>query len=185
MADVSNHAYQELNTLRSTAQTQQSYAALLGIEFGPYQAFGKRVLDLVISLALLPIALVLIAPLALLVRRDGGAAFYGHSRIGRDGRSFTCWKLRSMHSESDRLLREHLAANPEAAEEWARDQKLTNDPRITRLGNFLRKSSLDELPQLLNVIKGDMSLVGRAPSLKPKCRNMAPKSKPIAPDVRV
>ncbi|WP_244655451.1 sugar transferase [Sphingomonas sp. CFBP 13603] len=124
----------------------------------------SRLIDIVFSstafLILLPvIALICIA----IVVQDGGSPFFVHRRIGRGGRLFPCLKLRTMVLDSEARLRRHLEENPEAQAEWALDQKLRNDPRITPLGVFLRKSSLDELPQLLNVVWGHMSLVGPRP----------------------
>src|SRR3546814_18259657 len=95
----------------------------------------------------------------LIVKLDGGPAFFGHTRIGKDGRAFTCWKFRSMVVDSEEVLEEVLRRDPAARAEWNRDFKLSNDPRITAIGAFLRKSSLDELPQVFNVLKCDMSLV--------------------------
>lgn len=110
----------------------------------------------------------LLSPLLLLVtfliwRIDGAPILFGHYRVGKNGKLFKCWKFRSMRRDSDEVLAKLLKNDPAAREEWARDQKLTNDPRITPIGHFLRKSSLDELPQLLNVIKGEMALVGPRP----------------------
>ena len=92
-----------------------------------------------------------------------GPAFYAHRRIGKDGIYFNCYKFRSMVVDSDRRLQEYLRANPEAAKEWEETHKLKHDPRVTKIGAFLRKTSLDELPQLFNVIRGQMSLVGPRP----------------------
>ncbi|WP_052500886.1 sugar transferase [Jannaschia aquimarina] len=133
---------------------------------GMYRSTFKRVFDLVFALMLLPLIAPIVLVLWLAVRRDGGPGFFGHVRIGRDGKPFKCWKLRSMRVDAAAALVEHLAKNPDAAAEWARDQKLTVDPRVTPLGAFLRKSSLDELPQLWNVIRGDMSLVGPRPIVR-------------------
>ena len=123
----------------------------------------KRVFDIVASF----LALVLLAPLFLIVavaiKKDGGPAFYSHRRVGRDGAMFSCLKFRSMYEDSEKRLETLLAHNTEAKTEWEEHYKLKNDPRITRLGHFLRESSIDELPQLLNVLKGDMSLVGPRP----------------------
>lgn len=94
---------------------------------------------------------------------DPGPVFYGHRRIGRDGRQFPCWKFRSMTMNADLRLAELLASNPDAAREWRETQKLRDDPRVTPLGRILRKTSLDELPQLLNVLVGQMSVVGPRP----------------------
>lgn len=131
-----------------------------------YTRFGKRALDLTIALLLVPLIAPVVLVLALMVRRDGGAALFGHRRIGRNGKAFKCWKIRTMVPDAERRLLAYLRENPEAAAEWARDHKLENDPRITRLGNFLRRSSLDELPQLWNVIRGEMSLVGPRPIVR-------------------
>ena len=92
-----------------------------------------------------------------------GPIFYGHKRIGRHGKPFTAWKFRSMRINSDQILREHLERNPAAREEWNLTHKLRDDPRVVRFGQFLRRTSLDELPQIWNVLKGDMSLVGPRP----------------------
>ena len=97
------------------------------------------------------------------VKQDGGAAIYGHERIGKDGKPFKCLKFRSMVTNSKEVLEELLANNPDAKTEWDETFKLKNDPRITKIGHFLRKTSLDELPQLFNVLKGEMSLVGPRP----------------------
>jgi lipopolysaccharide/colanic/teichoic acid biosynthesis glycosyltransferase len=113
------------------------------------------------------VLLVLLAPafllLAAIVRLDGGRAFYGHERIGLGGRRFACLKFRSMVMDSQARLEALLASDPEARAEWAATRKLKRDPRITGVGRFLRKTSLDELPQLLNVLRGEMSLVGPRP----------------------
>ena len=101
---------------------------------------------------------------ALAVRCLGpGPVLFSHVRIGRHGRLFKAWKFRTMRADGDVVLREHLATDPAARAEWARDHKLTRDPRVTPVGRFLRKSSLDELPQLWNVLRGEMSLVGPRP----------------------
>lgn len=130
---------------------------------GRYLRMGKRIFDLTLILLSLPITLPVIAIMALLVMRDGASPFFGHKRIGRDGQEFYCWKLRSMVPDSAERLRAHLAANPAAKAEWEANFKLDDDPRITRIGNFLRKSSLDELPQILNILRGEMSCVGPRP----------------------
>jgi Undecaprenyl-phosphate galactose phosphotransferase WbaP len=123
----------------------------------------KRAFDLVAACAALLFLGALMVVTAMLVRRDRGPALYAHCRIGLHGRRFRCLKFRTMVRDADRVLEAHLAASPEAAEEWARDRKLREDPRLTPLGRFLRKSSIDELPQLINVLKGEMSLVGPRP----------------------
>jgi exopolysaccharide production protein ExoY len=124
----------------------------------------KRALDVVASGLGLFFLLPLLLPIALLIKlTDGGPIFFGHRRVGRYGSTFVCWKFRSMRQDGDAVLQAHLAAHPAAAKEWAETQKLQNDPRVTLIGRFLRVTSLDELPQLINVLLGDMSLVGPRP----------------------
>ncbi|EYD70333.1 sugar transferase [Limimaricola hongkongensis] len=128
-----------------------------------YDGFAKRALDLVLALLLLSTLGPIILILCLIVRLDGGPGLFGHPRIGRDGRSFRCWKIRTMVPNAGERLEQLLASDPKAREEWERDHKLRNDPRVTRLGNFLRETSLDELPQIWNVLTGEMSLIGPRP----------------------
>ena len=125
---------------------------------------AKRVLDILIA----SVALVFVLPLLLAVsfiirQQDGGPALYSQLRYGRNGRTFKCYKLRSMVLDADKRLKEILETDPAAREEWEKTQKLTNDPRITPLGHFIRKTSIDELPQLINILRGEMSLVGPRP----------------------
>jgi len=137
-----------------------------GIETGGiYRRSLKRAFDILAILAAAPFVLPVVLILALLARLDGGPAFYVQDRIGMAGRTFRLWKLRSMVVDAERRLEEYLAANPAARSEWNETQKLKNDPRITRVGRLLRKTSLDELPQLWNVFRGDMSLVGPRPMM--------------------
>jgi lipopolysaccharide/colanic/teichoic acid biosynthesis glycosyltransferase len=130
-----------------------------------YRRGVKRGLDLVLVGLSLPVVVPLVAALALLVSLDGGAPFYTQPRLGRAGRVFRIWKLRTMVPDAETRLAEHLAGDAEARREWALKQKLARDPRITRLGLVLRRTSLDELPQLWNVLVGDMSLVGPRPMM--------------------
>jgi lipopolysaccharide/colanic/teichoic acid biosynthesis glycosyltransferase len=123
-----------------------------------------RALDLVVATAgLLFVAPLLIVLMALIWANDGGAPLYAQWRIGRGGRTFRCLKLRTMVIDSEARLQQLLAADPAARAEWQRDFKLRRDPRITALGRFLRETSLDELPQLINVLRGEMSVVGPRP----------------------
>lgn len=124
---------------------------------------AKHLMDFVIAICLLPIIAPVIAVLYAMTRLDGGPGFFGHKRVGKDNNEFCCWKIRSMVPDAEAVLERHLCENPAAAAEWARDFKLANDPRITRLGRFLRQTSLDELPQIWNVLRGDMSFVGPRP----------------------
>ncbi len=126
---------------------------------------AKRCLDIFLVVISLPIFLPLILGMMVLVAFYGGNPIYRQKRLGRGGRVFDMFKIRTMVPGADALLEDHLCKNPEARREWDESQKLKNDPRITSLGCFLRKSSLDELPQLLNVLKGDMSLVGPRPMM--------------------
>jgi len=123
----------------------------------------KRVFDIVAAV----IGIVVLSPvlivIATLVRRDGGPAVYGHMRIGRHGKKFRCLKFRSMVVNSEQVLKDLLASDPDARAEWEREFKLKNDVRVTRIGQFLRRTSLDELPQLWNVLRGEMSFVGPRP----------------------
>jgi exopolysaccharide production protein ExoY len=130
-----------------------------------YQYFGKRGLDLLLILLALPVVLPVVLCLAVFVALDGSLPFYSQKRVGRGGRIYTMWKLRSMVPDADAKLEACLAQDPVARAEWDSTQKLKCDPRITRFGRVLRKSSLDELPQLWNVLKGDMSLVGPRPMM--------------------
>ncbi|MFM2484500.1 undecaprenyl-phosphate galactose phosphotransferase WbaP [Celerinatantimonas yamalensis] len=123
----------------------------------------KRAFDIVVSSILLILFSPLFVYLTCKIRRDGGPATYGHERIGYRGRAFKCLKFRSMVINSQAVLAELLANDPQAQAEWDKDFKLKNDPRITSIGQFIRKTSLDELPQLWNVFKGEMSLVGPRP----------------------
>jgi exopolysaccharide production protein ExoY len=132
---------------------------------GLYRNLLKRVVDVSIILAATPFVLPVVAVLAIGVARDGSAPIYRSSRVGKGGKNFRMLKLRTMVPDADGLLDEHLAANDDAQEEWNTTQKLKNDPRVTKFGLFLRKTSLDELPQLWNVLAGDMSLVGPRPML--------------------
>lgn len=130
-----------------------------------YSQHFKRLLDIVVVVMMIPIILPIMLILVAIVAMDGGSPFYSQLRIGRSGRSFRLWKLRSMVHDADAQLAAYLQANPAVRREWDLTQKLKKDPRITRFGRFLRKSSLDELPQLFNVLIGDMSLVGPRPML--------------------
>lgn len=130
-----------------------------------YRHVFKRMVDMALVVMSAPFILPLIAIFALWVSRDGGQPFYWQERIGQNGRVYRMWKLRTMVEDADRCLEECLKADPEMRAEWDCKQKLMNDPRITRTGQFLRKTSLDELPQLWNVLIGDMSLVGPRPMM--------------------
>jgi len=130
----------------------------------------KRALDCIGSLLLIIVLSPILIVIAYLIHRDGGPSFYNQERVGYGGKTFKCLKFRSMVENSKQRLEEVLASCPEARAEWEKDFKLKNDPRITSIGSFLRKTSLDELPQLFNVLKGDMSLVGPRPIVEDELR---------------
>jgi undecaprenyl-phosphate galactose phosphotransferase len=123
----------------------------------------KRSFDILGSIFFMVLLFPLLLLLVVLVRKDGGSSIYYHERIGFNGKKFKCYKFRSMVMNSEEVLEELLAKDSEARAEWEKNFKLKNDPRITPVGVFLRKTSLDELPQLFNVLVGDMSLVGPRP----------------------
>jgi exopolysaccharide production protein ExoY len=124
----------------------------------------KRVVDVTLAVLLLFLSAPVILLMAAAIRLSmGGPVVFGHKRLGYGGRTFVCYKFRTMAANAQELLGKHLAECPEAAREWAATRKLSHDPRITALGHILRKSSLDELPQLFNVLIGDMSLIGPRP----------------------
>lgn len=161
-----------------------SLKATAGLDAGPvrfqdalsgswYSKIGKRVFDLLLVLVSLPVVLPVLLLLAFAIFVTSGRPIYRQRRVGLHGREFTMFKFRTMVPNSDRLLQAYLETCPEAREEWARHQKLRNDPRVTWIGRFLRKTSLDELPQVLNVLTGDMALVGPRPML-PEQRDLYP-----------
>ncbi len=141
---------------------------------GLYPSYAKRALDIFLVLLSLPVVLPLTLGMALMILvLERQSPVYWSERVGRGGRVFRMMKLRTMVNDADARLAAHLAATPEAAAEWAATQKLKCDPRITRVGLLMRKTSLDELPQLWNVLKGDMALVGPRP--------MMPDQQPLYP----
>lgn len=124
----------------------------------------KRIMDIVIVCAMLPCILPLCLIAAAIVRLSSpGPILYCHKRVGRFGREFSVWKFRSMYVNANEILQQYLEDNSDARREWGETRKLREDPRVTKLGGFLRKTSLDELPQLINVLMGSMSLVGPRP----------------------
>lgn len=125
---------------------------------------AKRAFDTLCALGGFLVLSPLFLLIAALIKLDSrGPAFFGHKRLGKGGRYFTCYKFRTMRPDAEEILKELLRRDPEARAQWEKDFKLKSDPRVTRIGAFLRKTSLDEIPQLWNVLKGDMSLVGPRP----------------------
>ncbi len=153
------------DTLKSANVLYKEPAGVAAPKNGAYRNFIKRFLDVSLIVLSAPIVLPIILGLAFLIALNGGKPFYAQERIGRNGRIFRMWKLRTMVRDAEDELQSHLNADPDMRAEWDRNQKLLNDPRVTPIGRFLRKTSIDELPQLLNVLRGDMSLVGPRPMM--------------------
>jgi len=128
----------------------------------------KRTFDIVVSLSSMILLSPLMAVIAWRIKRHGTSPFFRHRRVGLDGIPFYCYKFQSMVSNADEVLKELLEKDPQARKEWEQTFKLKDDPRVTRIGAFLRRTSLDELPQLWNVLKGEMSLVGPRPIVQPE-----------------
>jgi Undecaprenyl-phosphate galactose phosphotransferase WbaP len=159
----------DLEGVTTSAVTPRDFAGTLAIEIkqnllDPWSQRLKRALDLLGTV----IGGVLVSPLvfaiAVVIKLDTpGPAFYGHQRVGAGDEHFLCWKFRTMHVDAERLLDQYLQGSPVLRAEWEQNQKLRNDPRVTRVGHFLRQTSLDELPQLWNVLCGEMSLTGPRP----------------------
>jgi undecaprenyl-phosphate galactose phosphotransferase len=148
-------------------RSQLGYMSVNNALASPLNKLLKRIFDLLLFILITPIVLPIILILMLVVKLTSpGAAIFSHERIGRDGKTFKVYKLRSMYKDSKERLAEMLANDPAVKAEWEAFYKLKDDPRITPLGKFLRKSSLDELPQFFNVFLGNMSFVGPRPVLK-------------------
>ena len=127
----------------------------------------KRVFDICFALLLLPFVLLVSIPVCFIIKLSSpGPIFYGHVRIGKNRKPFSCLKFRSMYKDADEKLKQLLQTNKNAKHEWEENRKLKNDPRITKIGAFIRKTSIDELPQIINVLKGDMSFIGPRPVTK-------------------
>lgn len=150
-----------LNKIPSRPAPQPAVAPRPGL----YRNGTKRVLDIALILIAMPVVLPIVMLLAACVALEGGKPFYSQNRVGKNGRTYRIWKLRSMVPNADEVLEQHLASDPAIRAEWDSKQKLIDDPRITRLGHILRKCSIDELPQLWNVLRGEMSLVGPRPMM--------------------
>jgi exopolysaccharide production protein ExoY len=166
------HSRAVRHQLRIIGQMDSAAAAALAGEVcrptpvRPLREAVKRVLDLIGAIVLGVVFMPLMLTIAVLLRSEGGPIIFRHRRVGRDGAVFECLKFRSMVPDADRVLRDVLERQPELKAEWIQDHKLRNDPRVTAVGRFLRRTSLDELPQLWNVLRGDMSLVGPRPVVR-------------------
>jgi exopolysaccharide production protein ExoY len=130
---------------------------------GLYVRGGKRLFDVMVCVALLPVVAVTILLLWLIAKTRAPTGLFAHPRVGKNGVVFRCWKIRTMIENADQALLEILENQPDMKSEWATTRKLSNDPRILPFGRFLRRTGLDELPQIWNVLQGDMSLVGPRP----------------------
>ena len=145
--------------------TQEVEADNQAMRRGSIYPAAKRGFDILATLAVAPFAVMVVGILSFCIRRDGGKAFFSQPRVGKNGKIFTLWKLRTMVPNAEERLELYLRENAAARIEWNTTQKLRKDPRVTTLGWYLRKYSIDELPQLLNVFVGDMSLVGPRPMI--------------------
>jgi len=149
------------------AEAYLSGAISLSPQRGPIHVVADELalrLNQLLALSILVLLAPVMGVVAFLIwRRDGAPVLFAHYRVGHDGKLFRCMKFRTMYRDAERMLSELLAKDPAARAEWQREQKLLRDPRVTPIGNFLRRTSLDELPQLFNVLRGEMSLVGPRP----------------------
>lgn len=132
---------------------------------GIYRFALKRALDVAAVVVSLPFVLPFLTLIGLIIATDGHSPLFRQERVGKDGRRFVMWKFRSMVPDAEAQLERHLSQNEGARREWDTKQKLSIDPRVTRIGRLLRRTSLDELPQIMNVLRGDMSLIGPRPMM--------------------
>jgi len=163
------HILSDLSDVANGWARHQQFEGLAGMQIQqnlmlPLPRLTKRCMDLVASIIGGILLLPLLFYIAVAVKMSSrGPILYGHDRIGKDGRHFRAWKFRTMFENSSDVLEYYLEQHPELRQEWEKDHKLRRDPRVTRIGRFIRKTSLDELPQIWNVIRGEMSLVGPRP----------------------
>jgi Undecaprenyl-phosphate galactose phosphotransferase WbaP len=163
------HILSDLSDVTNGWTRHQQFEGLAGVQIQqnlmlPTPRITKRIMDLIGALIGGILLLPLLFYIAVAVKMSSrGPILYGHDRIGKNGKHFKAWKFRSMFQDSSLVLEQYLEAHPDLRDEWERDHKLRYDPRVTRIGRFIRKTSLDELPQIWNVIRGEMSLVGPRP----------------------
>jgi Undecaprenyl-phosphate galactose phosphotransferase WbaP len=159
-------------SIMNSATTLRNFAGNFGLEIrhnllNPWAQRTKRTMELFLTIVGGLLIIPLLLALAILIKLSSpGPVFYSHLRLGAEGNLFSCWKFRTMYADAEQLLDKHLQNNPALKAEWERDYKLHEDPRVTWVGRFLRKTSLDELPQLWNVLRGEMSLVGPRPIIE-------------------
>ncbi len=158
-----------LGGITNSTIVARDFASICGVEIkhnllNPWSRVVKRALDLFAAVVGGLLIIPLLFTMVVLIKLDSpGPLFYAHKRLGTGGRYFFCWKFRTMYTDASRLLTELLQSDPDLRSEWEENHKLRDDPRVTRVGRFLRKTSLDELPQLWNVLRGEMSLTGPRP----------------------
>ena len=166
----------DLGGIANSSVMARDFAGNLGVEIKhnllfPWSRRVKRALDLFLTVVGGLLIIPLLVALVVLIKLDSsGPVFYGHRRLCDGDRHFRCWKFRTMHTNAEQLLDEFLQSNPDLRAEWEQNFKLRDDPRVTRVGRFLRKTSLDELPQLWNVVRGEMSLIGPRPIVDAEIR---------------
>lgn len=174
-AAIESRAILHVVSARDYASTGTVLNELPGVLTGktnpPIGGLLKRIMDLAIAGAALVLAAPVMIVVGLLIKvTAGGPAVFSHRRVGFGGSSFDCYKFRSMVANSDEVLKAYLESNAHARKEWEETHKIRNDPRVTLFGRLLRKSSLDELPQLINILRGDMSCVGPRPIVEDELR---------------
>jgi len=161
-------SYQSKTALAVSVPARKSLDRVQCIRSNPetfYGAFGKRLFDIAVVIAIIVPVTLILAVFSLVIALDGKSPVFRQTRVGKGGNEFGMWKLRSMVNDAEAKLEEYLEANPQAREEWDSFQKLKNDPRVTPIGKIIRRFSIDELPQVFNVLFGQMSLVGPRPML--------------------
>lgn len=157
-------SYTYPEAVEGSAATERRRSSAEDLPSGLLRYRAKRIIDIFLIVVSLPVTLPILGLLSLIVMMSTpGPVFYSHRRIGRNGAFFSMWKFRTMCVNSAEVLDEYLARHPQARAEWSRTHKLRYDPRVTKIGRFLRRYSLDELPQLWNVMTGKMTLVGPRP----------------------
>lgn len=167
MADVDGLGSALLHSFDAPVRTESvPRFAALATSRTSLNAAMKRLLDVVGAFSLALVFSPLMIAIVVILHSEGGPVIYKHRRVGRAGKMFECLKFRTMVPNADQVLRELLEGDPELMAEWVRGHKLRSDPRVTRLGRFLRRTSLDELPQIWNVVRGEMSLVGPRPVVR-------------------
>ena len=174
-----------INDISTISTNVRDFGGILGFSSThnltkPISLFWKRFIDIFLLLLSSPVTLPVVLIVAFAVKFSSpGPVFYGHKRIGKNGKEFKCWKFRSMVIDADKQLEKILAENPDMRAEWEKDRKFTNDPRVTKIGKILRKTSIDEIPQFFNILTGEMSFIGPRPVTEPELTKYGTKSNVI------